>query len=73
MVRRLKLSTQRQAKCDLCKSVAPIAFDFSLLDSDKEITHGTLHACRDCAHVLSQAFALDPPPDEIVLSGFDFT
>lgn len=74
MVRRLKLSTQRSGKCDLCKSVATLTHDFNLLDDkNDELTHGTLHTCRDCAAVLSAAFGQDPPPDELVLDTFTFT
>lgn len=74
MVRRLKLSTQRSAKCDLCKSVATLTHEFNLLDDNNdELTHGTLQACRDCSAVLSKAFGQAPPPDELVMDSFTFS
>lgn len=70
MIDRLMLSTQRQGKCDLCKSVMPITYDFII--RDRELMAGTLQTCEKCAVELSREFNMDAPSGQFVHEEFIF-
>lgn len=73
MIKRLQLQVQRQGKCDLCKSVTTLAFDFIVHDDVvPDVTPGTLHTCKHCATALSHELGQDPPPDAIIEKEFFF-
>lgn len=73
MIERLLLSTQRQGKCDLCKSVQPLSYEFIVKDAGApSLSHGHFQLCKDCATALSVAVGLDKPHENVIRKEFSF-